>query len=36
MADALDDLGSRVNDWILVRNIIRDRNQRFEHVGAII
>jgi hypothetical protein len=36
MADALADLGSPVDDWILVLNILRGLNQRFEHLGAII
>jgi hypothetical protein len=36
MADALADLGSFVNDRILVLNIIHGLNQRFEHLGAII
>jgi hypothetical protein len=36
MADALADLGSLVDDWILVLNILRSLNQRFEHVRAII
>jgi hypothetical protein len=36
MADALADLGSPVNDRILVLNILRRRNPRLEHLGAII
>jgi hypothetical protein len=36
MADALADLGSPVDDWILVLNILRSLNQCFEHLGAII
>jgi hypothetical protein len=36
MADALADLGSPVDDRILVLNILRGLNQRFEHLGAII
>jgi hypothetical protein len=36
MVDALADLGSPVDDRILILNILRDFNQRFEHVGAII
>jgi hypothetical protein len=36
MADALVDLGSPVDDWILVLNILRGLNPRFEHLGAII
>jgi hypothetical protein len=36
MADGLADLGSSVEDWILVLNILRGPNQRFEHVGSII
>jgi hypothetical protein len=36
MADALADLGSPVDDRILVLNIIRGLNPRFEHLGAII
>jgi hypothetical protein len=36
MADALADLGSLVNDRILVLNILRGLNLRFEHLGAII
>jgi hypothetical protein len=36
MADALADLGSLVDDRILVLNILRSLNQRFEHVRAII
>jgi hypothetical protein len=36
MADALADLGSPVDDQILVLNILRDLNPRFEHLGAII
>jgi hypothetical protein len=36
MADGLADLGSPVEDRILVLNILRGLNQRFEHVGSII
>jgi hypothetical protein len=36
MADALADLGSPVDDWILVLNILRGLNPRFEYLGAII
>jgi hypothetical protein len=36
MAGALANLGSPGDDRILVLNIIRGLNQRFEHVGAII
>jgi hypothetical protein len=36
MADGLADLGAPVEDWILVLNIVRGLNQRFEHVGSII
>jgi hypothetical protein len=36
MADSLTDLGSPVEDRILVLNILRGLNQRFEHVGSII
>jgi hypothetical protein len=36
MADALADLGSSVDNWILILNILRALNQRFEHVNAII
>jgi hypothetical protein len=36
MADGLADLGSPVEDWILVLNILRGLNQRFNHVGSII
>jgi hypothetical protein len=36
MADALDDLGSPVDDQILILNILHGFNQRFEHLGAII
>jgi hypothetical protein len=36
MADGLADLGSPVEDWILVLNILWGLNQRFEHVGSII
>jgi hypothetical protein len=36
MADDLTDLGSPVEDWILILNILRGLNQRFEHVGSII
>jgi hypothetical protein len=36
MADGLADLGSPVDDRILVLNILRGLNPRFEHLGAII
>jgi hypothetical protein len=36
MANALADLGLPVDDWILILNILRGLNQRFEHLGAII
>jgi hypothetical protein len=36
MADALADLRSLTDDRILVLNIPRGLNQRFEHLGAII
>jgi hypothetical protein len=36
MADDLADLGAPVEDRILVLNIIRELNQRFEYVGSII
>jgi hypothetical protein len=36
MADALADLGSPVDDQILILNILRGLNPRFEHLGAII
>jgi hypothetical protein len=36
MIDALADLGSPVDDWILILNILHGLSQRFEHVGAII
>jgi hypothetical protein len=36
MADGLADLGSSVEDRILILNILRGLNQRFEHVGSII
>jgi hypothetical protein len=36
MADGLADLGSPVEDRILVLNILRGLNQCFEHVGSII
>jgi hypothetical protein len=36
MADDLADLGAPVEDWILVLNILKGLNQRFEHVGSII
>jgi uncharacterized membrane protein YgcG len=36
MADALADLRAPVDDRILILNILRGLNQRFEHVGAII
>jgi hypothetical protein len=36
MADALADLESPVDDRILILNILRGLNPRFEHLGAII
>jgi hypothetical protein len=36
MADALADLGSPVDDRILILNILRGLNLRFEHLGFII
>jgi hypothetical protein len=36
MVDALADLGLPVDDRILVLNILRGMNPRFEHLGAII
>jgi hypothetical protein len=36
MADGLTDLGALVDDRILVLNIVRGLNQRFEHVSSII
>jgi hypothetical protein len=36
MADGLADLGAPAEDRILVLNILRGLNQRFEHVGSII
>jgi hypothetical protein len=36
MANGLTDLGSLVKGQILVLNILRRLNQRFEHVGSII
>jgi hypothetical protein len=36
MADGLADLGTPVEDRILVLNILRVLNQRFEHMGSII
>jgi hypothetical protein len=36
MVDGLADLDSLVEDRILVLNILRVLNQRFEHVGSII
>jgi hypothetical protein len=36
MADGLADLGSPVEDRILVLNILRGLNQRFKHEGSII
>jgi hypothetical protein len=36
MADGLADLGSPVEDRILILNILRGQNQRFEHMGSII
>jgi hypothetical protein len=36
MVDALADLGSPADDRILILNILRGLNPRFEHLGAII
>jgi hypothetical protein len=36
MADGLADLSAPVDDQILILNILRGLNQRFEHVGSII
>jgi hypothetical protein len=36
MTDALADLGSPIDDQILVLNILHGLNQRFEHLRAII
>jgi hypothetical protein len=36
MADALADLGSPIDGWILILNILHTLNQCFEYVGAII
>jgi hypothetical protein len=36
MADSLADLGAPIDDRILILNILRGLNQRFEHVGSII
>jgi hypothetical protein len=36
MADGLAHLGAPVDDWIIVLNILRGLNQRFEHMGFII
>jgi hypothetical protein len=36
MADALADLGSHVDDRILILNILHGLTQHFEHLGAII
>jgi hypothetical protein len=36
MADGLADLGAPVEDRILILNILRGLNQRFEHAGSII
>jgi hypothetical protein len=36
MADGLADLGSPVEDRILILNILRGLNQRFKHMGSII
>jgi hypothetical protein len=36
MADALADLGSPIDDRILILNILCGLNQCFEHLGAII
>jgi uncharacterized membrane protein YgcG len=35
MADSLADLGAPIEDRILIVNILRGLNQRFEHVGSI-
>jgi hypothetical protein len=35
MADSLADLGSPVENRILVLNILQGLNQRFEHVGSL-
>jgi hypothetical protein len=36
MVDGLADLGSPVEDRILILNILWGLNQRFKHVGSII
>lgn len=36
MVDALTHLGSPIDDMVLVLNILRGINQRFEHLGIII
>jgi hypothetical protein len=36
MADGLADLDSPIEEQILILNILRGLNQRFEHVGSII
>jgi hypothetical protein len=36
MADALVDLGSPVDNWILILNILRGLNQHFKHLRATI
>jgi hypothetical protein len=36
MTDDLGDLGAPVENWILILNILRGLNQRFEHMGSII
>jgi hypothetical protein len=36
MTDGLADLGAPIEDRILILNIFRGLNQRFEHVGSII
>jgi hypothetical protein len=36
MAAALDNLGSPIDDRILIHNILCGLNQHFEHLGAII
>jgi hypothetical protein len=36
MADSLSDLGAPVDDQVLILNILRGLNQRFEHVCSII
>jgi hypothetical protein len=36
MTDGLADLGTPIDDRIIILNILRVLNQRFEHVGSII